>query len=70
MRHPAAVQFGGKPHAESMFVRSIEMGVPSFFDAAGCADDRQIECRMSAYSGNGVEASRRTRMMISLREGA
>ncbi|PBK60052.1 hypothetical protein ARMSODRAFT_739837 [Armillaria solidipes] len=30
----------------------IEMGTQSFFDAVGCADDSQVEFRVSAYLGD------------------
>ncbi|PBK79880.1 hypothetical protein ARMGADRAFT_1040513 [Armillaria gallica] len=51
LSHPAATQLGEKPHAESMFGSRIEMGIPSFFDVVGCADDRHIDFRVSAYLG-------------------
>ncbi|KAK0198007.1 hypothetical protein F5146DRAFT_67382 [Armillaria mellea] len=70
LSQPTATERDGKPLAESMFGRAIEMGIPSFFDVVGWIDDLQIQFRVSAYSENGVEASRPKRVIISLREGA
>ncbi|KAG7450844.1 FAD dependent oxidoreductase [Guyanagaster necrorhizus] len=45
-----------KPQAEFMFGGGVEMGSPSFFDAVGCADDSQVEFRVSAYLGGALAA--------------
>ncbi len=47
---PAAAQLGEKSHQSLtfMFGGGIDMGTPSFFDAVGCADDSQVEFRISA----------------------
>ncbi|KAK0189235.1 FAD dependent oxidoreductase [Armillaria mellea] len=53
---PNPTTLGEKPHAEFMFGGGIEMGTQSFFDAVGCADDSQVEFRMTAYLGGALAA--------------
>ncbi|KAK0440839.1 FAD dependent oxidoreductase [Armillaria borealis] len=53
---PNPTTLGEKPHAEFMFGGGIEMGTQSFFDAVGCADDSQVEFRVSAYLGGALAA--------------
>ncbi len=53
---PNPATLGEKPHAEFMFGGGIEMGTQSFFDAVGCADDSQVEFRVSAYLGGALAA--------------
>ncbi|KAK0232757.1 FAD dependent oxidoreductase [Armillaria fumosa] len=53
---PNPTTLSEKPHAEFMFGSGIEMGTQSFFDALGCADDSQVEFRVSAYLGGALAA--------------
>ncbi|KAK0207927.1 hypothetical protein DFS33DRAFT_1458941 [Desarmillaria ectypa] len=53
---PDPTRLGDKPHAEFMFGGGVEIGTPSFFDAVGCADDSQVDFRISAYLGGALSA--------------
>ncbi|KAK0444908.1 FAD dependent oxidoreductase [Desarmillaria tabescens] len=53
---PDPARLGEKPHAEFMFGGGIETGIPSFFEAVGCADDSQVDFRTSAYLGGALAA--------------
>ncbi len=72
--HPTLRHSARNPTQSLCLAAASEMGTQSFFDA-GCADDSQVEFRVSAYHwqrilGNGGEASQRMWMMTTLREDA